>query len=450
MMKKPAFLIAAAKSGGGKTTLTMGIMAALIRRGYDVQPFKCGPDFIDPTLHKLVTGNISYNLDLKMMGNECCKQTFHEKGRTHDVIVIEGVMGLFDGGVASSAELAKTLDISVVIVIDAQSSAESAVAVLKGFEVFDPSITLAGVIFNKIGSERHRRLIYDAVLTNSSVPVLGFMPRDAQFSIPERHLGLFMGDERPLSNESINQLVAAVEQHLDLETMLKSKVSLSAPAPKKRVSHPRPRKKKYIAIAKDDAFSFYYPQNIEMLHNNGFEIVPFSPLHDESIPDRVDMIYFGGGYPENFAKQLSENRLMIEQIHSCHVQGIHIYGECGGFMYLCNSLIDKEQHEYSMVGIFTFRTVMNRRLRSLGYRQVRLQKKCLLGPKGVILHGHEFHYSKLETELLSQSSGEIELLYKLDNNSQEGYSVGSAIGSYVHLHFGNDSNVITHIYNQLG
>ncbi|NNK95797.1 MAG: cobyrinate a,c-diamide synthase, partial [Desulfobacterales bacterium] len=229
MMKKPAFLIAAAKSGGGKTTLTMGIMAALIRRGYDVQPFKCGPDFIDPTLHKLVTGNISYNLDLKMMGNECCKQTFHEKGRTHDVLVIEGVMGLFDGGVASSAELAKTLDISVVIVIDAQSSAESAVAVLKGFEVFDPSITLAGVIFNKIGSERHRRLIYDAVLTNSSVPVLGFMPRDAQFSIPERHLGLFMGDERPLSNESINQLAAAVEQHLDLETMLKSKVSLSAP-----------------------------------------------------------------------------------------------------------------------------------------------------------------------------------------------------------------------------
>ncbi|MBT8333206.1 MAG: cobyrinate a,c-diamide synthase, partial [Deltaproteobacteria bacterium] len=384
------------------------------------------------------------------MGNECCRQTFHEKGRTHDVLVIEGVMGLFDGGVASSAELAKTLDITVVIVIDAQSSAESAVAVLKGFEVFDTSITLAGVIFNKIGSERHRRLIYDAVLTNSSVPVLGFMPRDAQFSIPERHLGLFMGDERPLSNESINQLAAAVEQHLDLETMLKSKVSLSAPAPKKRVSHPRQRKKKYIAIAKDDAFSFYYPQNIEMLHNNGFEIVPFSPLHDESIPDRVDMIYFGGGYPENFAKQLSENRLMIEQIHSCHVQGIHIYGECGGFMYLCNSLIDIEQHEYSMVGIFPFRTVMNRRLRSLGYRQVRLQKKCLLGPKGVILHGHEFHYSKLETELLSQSSGEIELLYKLDNNSQEGYSVGSAIGSYVHLHFGNDSNVITHIYNQLG
>jgi len=449
-MKKPAFLIAAAKSGGGKTTLTMGILAALVRRGYDVQPFKCGPDFIDPTLHKLVTGNVSYNLDLKMMGSACCTQTFHEKGHRHDVLVIEGVMGLFDGGLASSAELAKTLNIPVIIVIDAQSSAESAVAVLKGFEVFDPEVTLAGVIFNKIGSDRHRQLIYDSVLTKSSVPLLGFMPRDDRFIIPERHLGLFMGDEHPLNDESIGDLAAAVEQHLDLETMLSSKVSLSAPRSKKRLSHPVSQKRKYIAIAMDEAFSFYYPQNIEMLKDNGFEILPFSPLHDKRIPARADLIYLGGGYPENFSEQLSSNRSMIEQIQRCHAKGIHIYGECGGFMYLCDSLLDANQQAYSMVGIFPFKTIMNKRLRSLGYRQVRLQKKCLLGPKGAILHGHEFHYSMIEKNLISQSLENIELFYELDNNSYEGYSVGSAIGSYVHLHFGNDSTVIKHMYNQLG
>ena len=449
-MEKPAFLLAAAKSGGGKTTLTMGIMAALARRGYDVQPFKCGPDFIDPTLHKLVTGNVSYNLDLKMMGTACCQQTFHEKGHTHEIMVIEGVMGLFDGGLASSAELAKALGLPVIMVIDAQSSAESAAAVLKGFEMYDPGLTLSGVIFNKIGSERHRQLIYDSVLRTSSVPVLGFMPRDPRFAIPERHLGLYMGDENPLSDASIDALADAVERHIDLETMLDTTVSMSAPAPERRVTPSLSLKRRYVAVAQDEAFSFYYPQNIELLENNGFEIIPFSPLHDKRIPTRAEMIYFGGGYPENFCEQLSSNQPMIEDIQRCHANRIPIYGECGGFMYLCASLLDADQYAYSMVGIFPFTTIMNRRLRSLGYRQVRLQRTCLLGPKGAILHGHEFHYSMIDKNALDQIPENIELLYKLDNNSHEGYSVGSAIGSYVHLHFGNDSSTIKHMYNHLG
>ena len=220
MTKLPAFIIAAAKSGSGKTTLTLGIVAALVKRGFKVQCFKCGPDFIDPTLHRTITSTDSYNLDLRMMGAECCRRTYADKSRGADVVVVEGVMGLFDGGEASTAALAKQLNLPVLLVVDAASAAESAAAVVHGFQTFDPDLIIRQVIFNNIGSARHRQLIENAVKENCTLDYTGFFHRDANHRIPERHLGLHMGSEEPLGDSGLDLLIDAVEKQLDIGAII--------------------------------------------------------------------------------------------------------------------------------------------------------------------------------------------------------------------------------------
>jgi cobyrinic acid a,c-diamide synthase len=448
-MKKPAFVIAATKSGAGKTTLTLGVLAALVERGYNVQSFKCGPDFIDPTLHGSVTGNVSYNLDIKMMGETCCRQTFQEQGRVADILVVEGVMGLFDGGISSTAEVAKLLGLPVILVIDAQSSAESAVAVLHGFETFDRDLVIGGAIFNKLGSARHRELIENTVMARNCAEVLGYMLRDSDFVIPERHLGLHMGDEAPLAATALAKLAGHTEKYLDIDRLLQFQARLETNSRAGR-SHPVSRSKKKLGFARDEAFCFYYEQNIEMLEMAGFEILQFSPLHDKTPPPGLDMLYFCGGYPENYASILAENTSMCQAVQAYHARQVPIYAECGGFMYLCRSLVDLQGDTYPMVGIFPLHTRMNQRLMRLGYRQVTLREDCLLGKAGDLLHGHEFHYSELvEQPENRDEDGTMKCLYTLDNNSYEGYSVGTTIGSYVHLHFGRSPLSLHHMANQL-
>jgi cobyrinic acid a,c-diamide synthase len=205
-----------------------------------------------------------------------------------------------------------------------------------------------------------------------------------------------------------------------------------------------------LGVAMDEAFCFYYPQNFELFRQAGFEIVEFSPVHDRRLPESLAMVYFGGGYPENFASSLEANQNMRNSIRELFLQGVSIYGECGGFMYLCESLTDMDGNRYDMVGLFPFKTKMNRRLRRLGYRRIELIRDCLLGRKGADLHGHEFHYSDLEGEnYISNNNVLMSKIYKLDNNSQEGYSVGSAVGSYVHLHFGRTPATLRHLHTQL-
>ena len=451
MRKIKALAIGAAKSGAGKTTITIGIQQALKRRGYSVQPFKCGPDFIDPSLHTYVTGRNSYNLDLRMMGQRCCKELFSEHGGHADISVVEGVMGLYDGGEASTASLAKALDIPVVLIIDASSCAESNGAVLVGFEQYDPELKIGGVIFNKIGSARHQQLILQAVENKTNIPIIGFMPRDVRFEIPSRHLGLLMGSEQPLSAEELDGLAETVEEHLDLDQIINFEGAIRAASVRDAarptfVSHgKRPR----IGVARDEPFCFYYQQNFEILQHAGIELVPFSPLHDSSVPDACDMIYIGGGYPELYAKQLSENSSMLDSIRALHHNNIPIYGECGGFMYLCNRLIDLEGLTHRMAGLFPFTTRMNKRLRKLGYRNVELLRDSILGKKGSHLFGHEFHYSAIESNDNGERSAALVPLYKLDNNSYEGYHCGSAIGSYIHLHFGKVPEMIERLTKQL-
>ncbi|MDP3696292.1 MAG: cobyrinate a,c-diamide synthase, partial [Desulfocapsaceae bacterium] len=318
----PAFLIGGTSSGSGKTTLTLGILAALKARGLSVQPFKCGPDFIDPSLHKMVTGRISSNLDLLMCGREFCRKTFSQRLLGHDIGVVEGVMGLFDGGPSSSAALALALALPVILVIDARSAAESVAAVLKGFEVFNPDVQIKGVIFNRVGSVRHVELIRGAVELSCQARILGFFPRDIRFEIPDRHLGLHMGDEAPLNKNQLAGLITAVEQHIDLDALLslgagrqlaspllhpsltptspgrpvRSPLPPSSMAPA-ALGHPRPSSLK-LAVARDLPFCFYYEDNLAILEKAGFELLLFSPLKDQKLPEGMDALYLGGGYPE--------------------------------------------------------------------------------------------------------------------------------------------------------
>lgn len=431
---KSAFLIAGTHSGCGKTTLTLGIMAALRKRGLAVQPFKCGPDFIDPTLHRLVTGKISRNLDLWMCGHDFVKGCFAQHGREADVAVVEGVMGLFDGNESSSAALAKVLDLPVVLVVDARSTAESMAAVVKGFETLDPEVRLAGVIFNRVGSPRHLELLTNAVRQHCQAEILGHLPREVDFAIPDRHLGLHMGDEDPLSPAAIKQLAAAVTRYIDLDRLqgfsggdVDSSVSGSG-----RVAYAMDTGKKIrLGLARDRAFCFYYEDNLDLLRRAGAEIIEFSPLADSHLPDNLDGIYLGGGYPELYGEQLAKNRTMLDDIRAWSAAGKPLYAECGGFMYLTEGLTDVEGRFFPMAGVYPVRARMKKGRVALGYREAQLTADSMLGGGGRKLRGHEFHYSEIDAV-----DSCVARCYRLGDGRQEGYQINNTLGGYLHLHFG--------------
>ncbi len=440
----PSFLIGGVASGCGKTTISLGIMAALKARGYAVQPFKCGPDFIDPSLHRMVTGTVSSNLDLCMCGHDFCKHLFNNRLAHHNgkrVAVVEGVMGLFDGGESSSAALATTLNLPVVLVVDARSAAESVAAVVKGFELYDPSVQMKGVIFNRVGSPHHAELIRGAMEQACQAKIIGFFPRDIRFTIPERHLGLHMGEESPLDEEQLTGLITAIEEHLDLDALL---TMGSCAVPSATAKEPAITEKRtlVIAVARDEAFCFYYEDNFQLLKKAGFEFRFFSPLHDQQLPEGIDTIYLGGGYPELHAAALSRNTTMLAAITAWAQDGGVIYAECGGFMYLCETIIDLTGTTFPMAGVFPATVRMQDRLSRLGYRHPCLLSDCLWGMSGDRLHGHEFHYSTIE-----QMAPEVETLYQLESGKREGYRIGNTVGGYMHLHFGQSERNLAHFYN---
>ena len=440
MSSQPALLIAGTHSGCGKTTVTLAIMAALAGRGLAVQPFKCGPDFIDPSLHRMVTGRVSRNLDCRMCGEAFVRRTFGKNSPEQGCAVVEGVMGLFDGGEGSAATLAKTLELPVILVIDVRSAAESVAAVVHGFATLDPGLTLAGVICNRIGSDKHREMVAAAIRVHSQVPIIGFLPRRDEVRIPSRHLGLHMGEEHPLAGEGLAQLAALAEEHLDLDLLLRiagerEATPVATEEPAATASGLEPVR---IGVARDAAFCFYYEDNLDLLRAAGAELVFFSPLADEKLPPNVQGLYLGGGYPELYARELSAGQGMHHQIHAFAASGKPIYAECGGFMYLCQSIVDLEGHEFPMIGLYPFRTRMQSRLRSLGYRQPVVLRDCLLGPAGTVLHGHEFHYSTIEASQLP-----VEAVYRLEDGRPEGYihENENTLAGYVHLHWGRTPEV---------
>ena len=430
MKTSSAFLIGGTASGSGKTTLTIGIMAALKARGLLVQPFKCGPDFIDPGLHRMVTGQVSSNLDLKMCGKQFCRDTFNHRFNGKDVAVVEGVMGLFDGGIASSASLARELTIPVILVVDASSAAESVAAIVLGFESYLPDVTIAGVIFNRVGTARHRELIKSGMKKICNAQILGFFPRDIRFEIPERHLGLHMVEDNPLDEVQVAQLVLAIEEHIDIDLLLHLSHHSQQKECRKSVAGPVPEKKVRLAVARDEAFCFYYEDNMAILEASGAELVFFSPLADRALPQNCKGIYFGGGYPELHAARLAKNKSMCKAVYDFAESGGFIYGECGGFMFLCDQIESMDQTSHRMCGVFPFTVRMKQRLSRLGYRTPRLKSDCLLGKKGQHFHGHEFHYSEIVG-----STENFTTLYQIGLNNHEGYSFKNVIGGYIHLHF---------------
>ncbi len=394
-------VIGATGSGTGKTTVSLGIMAWLKAKGIKVAPFKVGPDFIDPGLHTKICGSVSHNLDSWMLSRQYNQHLFHANARGKDVAVVEGVMGLFDGydalsDTGSTAQMAKWLGLPVLLIVSAKGKARSAAAVVKGFESFDPDLRFAGVIFAQAGSERHYHYLRDAVAQNCSTPCLGFLPKNDKIVMPERHLGLVTADEMPISKEALSTLVAMVNDHLDMDQLINGLVPMTVPengAQRADISTPP---KARIAVARDKAFCFYYPDNLENLEIAGAEIVMFSPLQDDALPENVDGIYLGGGYPELNAGPLSEKKGILTQIRQASRDGMPIYGECGGFMYLCRNIAAADGAAAGkMCSIFDLDIQMSKRLRSLGYRQITLASDTLIGKKGEVIRGHEFHYSSI-------------------------------------------------------
>jgi len=464
-----AIVVTGAASGVGKTTVTLGLMAALRRRGLTVQGFKIGPDFIDPAFHALVTGRPSYTLDGWMCGRDAVQATVARHGRGVDVAVIEGVMGCFDGidGVSedgSTAQVAKWLGAPVLLVVDAKASSRSVAAVALGFEQFDPDLNVAGVIANNVGSAMHGQWVLDAIKSRCRAAALGALPRDTAFTMPERHLGLVTAAEGPLTPACQTALVDAIERSVDLDHVLSLARGLdlrpdddgaldgSPPVPLKQsvlavriaegrgraavqsavVATPRAR----IGVARDVAFQFYYEENFEALRAAGAELVFWSPETDGAMPD-VDGLYFGGGYPELRAKALSDNVGVRMAVRKFVEAGGPVYAECGGLMYLADALEDLAGNVHEMVGILPATVRMRPRRLSLGYITVTTTAPSLLGPTGTIARGHEFHYSTLEPVPAS-----VPRAYYLTDtrggSRAEGYQIGQALLSYVHLHFGSN------------
>ena len=431
----PRIVIAATQSGGGKTTLVTGLLAALRARGLTVQSFKVGPDYIDLGYHRLASGRTGHNLDTWLVPEARLAEIFARECAGADIAVIEGVMGLYDGGrrgISSTAAIAKALDAPVLLVIDAKSVGASAAATALGFRVYDARLNLAGVLLNRLGSETHEEMIREA-MAGIDMPVYGVLRRDAALALPERHLGLTPVEENAAA-ETVRAIGERVEAGLDLDSILKLARS-AAPMTIAEVKRAEKAAPVRIGIARDEAFSFYYAASLAELEAYGAEIIAFSPLHDEALPE-VDGVLIGGGFPEMFAAQLAENASMRASLCRAAEEGMPIYAECGGYMYLMQSLVDFDGVEHAMAGIFPARARMTEKLQMVGYVEAEQAVDTVLGSAGLLLHGHEFHFSVEETERAADLVRPFTFT-KLRNGAR--YAAGcvykNVLGSYLHLHF---------------
>ncbi|HEV8586873.1 MAG TPA: cobyrinate a,c-diamide synthase [Methylomirabilota bacterium] len=432
-------VVAGTASGVGKTSVTLGLLAALRRRGLSVQAFKVGPDFIDPGLHAVATGRASYNLDGWMCGREAVLAAVARHAAGVDVAVVEGVMGCFDGvdGVSeagSTAEIAKWLGAPVVLVVDASAQARSAAATVLGFERFDPSLDLAAVILNRVGGATHAGWATDAIRAACRAAVVGAIPRDdTWWAIPERHLGLHTAADGVLGGERLARMGDAVERGVDVDALL-ARAPARALAPP---ATPSARPRAVIGVARDHAFQFYYEENLELLRAAGAELIEWSPLADAE-PPGVDGLYFGGGYPELDAAALADNAGCRKAVRRLVLdEGRPVYAECGGLMYLAASLEDAAGEAHEMAGVLPARVTMRPPRMLLGYLDVTLTAPTPLGPAGVRARGQEFHFSTL-----SAVPAEVPRAYRVAPPGgaprAEGYLVGRALMSYVHLHFASN------------
>ncbi|MCM2532705.1 cobyrinate a,c-diamide synthase [Neobacillus pocheonensis] len=437
-MSSRRLVIAGTGSGVGKTTLTIGLMSALRKKGYTVQGFKCGPDYIDPTYHTAVTGRVSRNIDSWMLNHEMVKEIVNRGSQDADISIMEGVMGFFDGknpinNDGSTAELSIITKSPVVLVVNCASMARSAAAIVKGFQVFLDDTNIVAVIANRVGSEGHFKIVKTAIEQECGIPVLGYLKRDHAFAIPERHLGLIPSVERGELNPFFDQLGDLVLETVDVNALYEL---AKAPALEIKESLFKRREKEAvrIAIARDAAFNFYYQENLEILEAYGAELIEFSPLGGEILPDHVDGLYIGGGFPEEFAEELAQQTAVKRSIQSAIENGLPTLAECGGFMFLTEMIETTDEKKYEMVGSIPGKVKMQTKLAALGYREVTGEEGNFLFDGNLKAKGHEFHYSTFHPKT------EVQHAYKtkgLRGLKQEGYMKGNLIAGYTHFHFGS-------------
>ena len=421
----PRIVIAGTHSGCGKTTVASGLMAALTESGLQVQPFKTGPDFIDSSHHSVICGRVSRNLDPFMMGEAGVLRTFASASGDADIVVIEGAMGLFDGidgtDFASTAHVARILRAPVVLVVDAYAASRSVHAVVRGFRDFDPHIRIAGIIYNRIATVKHREMID----SEEFVPALGWIPRQQELEVGSRHLGLVMAHE----SDAMRSYGPIIRESCDLNAILD--VARNAPllTVPPAIKTPVANRNAIIGVAHDDAFCFYYQDNLDRLARAGAEIRFFSPMQD-ALPE-VDAIYLGGGYPELHARKLEDSRCR-HAIHEMADKGMPIYGECGGLMYLCSSV--STDREYRMAGVLPASVEMTKMIDALGYVKGRFQGQPGLWTGTVSVRGHEFHYSRVACDPDARFVIHLSL-GKGIQNGKDGLIGQNTIGAYTHAYF---------------
>lgn len=390
-------VVAAPRSGAGKTTVALGLMRAFARRGLAVQPFKCGPDYIDPAFHRVATGRPSFNLDGWAMGGDTLAGLV--EGHAGDLAIAEGVMGLFDGvgggvgGRGATADIAALLDWPVVLVLDVKGQTETAAAIALGCATYRPDVAIAGVILNRVASVRHFGLIAPA-FDRIGLKLFGALSNDPRLTLPERHLGLVQAGETTGLEERLDVLAKALEESVDLDALLKSARPAGAGRTADSSAFIDPPGQR-VALASDKAFSFMYPHLLEHWRGRGAEIRPFSPLADEAPTSDVDAVWLPGGYPELHAAVLASASRFQAGLRACAGQGVPIHGECGGYMVLGQGLEDADGKRHAMAGLLALETSFARRSLHLGYRTARLDAACALGPAGTTVLGHEFHYASV-------------------------------------------------------
>lgn len=450
--KQYAFVLAGTGSGCGKTTVTLGLLNVMKQRGLRVQPCKVGPDYLDTAWHTAISGTASRNLDSFMLPEPVLNALFREQMQDADIAVIEGVMGLYDGygtdpDYCSTAAMAKQLGCPVILLVDGKAVSTSIAATVMGFQHFDPTLNIAGVIVNRVNSEPHFQLLKTAIEHYCAVPVLGYVPRVDGVALPERHLGLVTARESVVNQQSWQDFAARLESTLDIDRLL-ALSHLQALPPGEWPERPAPNAGEglTLAMADDEAFNFYYPDNVALLARTGVNIVRFSPLHDRELPD-CQMVWLGGGYPELHASALAANTTMLTSLREAHQRGVAIYAECGGLMYLGSLLEDADGVEHRMADILPGRSKMGKRLTRFGYCEAQALQPTLLAAEGDVLRGHEFHYSDFSPE----TPAVLACCKVRDGQMVQawsgGWRTGNTFASYLHVHFAQRPLMLNHWLN---
>ncbi|MEE8358136.1 MAG: cobyrinate a,c-diamide synthase [Candidatus Hydrothermarchaeales archaeon] len=435
----PRILLSGTSSRAGKTIISVGLMRALKNRGYRVQPFKVGPDFIDPSFHLFATGTYSRNLDSYMMTGENIQESFQRNAKDADIAVIEGVMGLYDShnGLdekGSTGEVAKILEAPVILIANIERISRTAAAFVMGYKEFDRDVNIEGVILNRTGSKRHSEKARLAVEKLAKMNVLGVMPRDEDVMVPERHLGLTPAYERDQLEKLFEKLAEFIEEYLDVDQIIE--IASKAPELEEQeenpLFHPEEKFDINLGIIRDKAFTFYYQDNIDAFKANGAKIKYIDSLNDPKLPE-VDALYIGGGFPEVFAKQMEDNTNFREDVNDFCSQGRPVYAECGGLMYLGERATTMDGKSYEMVGFLPIETQMQKKFQALGYTRYDVIKDNPISKVGDSLVGHEFHYSKIKLK------DRVDLVYKAQrgrgvDGEYDGILKKNTLASYLHLH----------------